>query len=168
MPSSMSSPASGLHGLPVTHDVDGVHVSGFVVEIVRLGVAEVKAALAVEIEGGGDHVDAFGLPVDGSACRGVVAVAGARGDGDAVDLVSADGCRESVGHGGDVVAVRAGTACCATRRRGREVVVVGRLVVELGDCAGSVGAEGVLRGGIGVAIGKEADIGVVLSDCRVT
>ena len=107
------------------HDVDSVHVAGCVVEIIRFGVAEVKAALGVEIEGGGDHIDAFRLTVDGSACRGVVAVAGARGDGDAVDLVSADGCRESVGHGGDVVSVGAGAVRCATGRRRRQIIMVG-------------------------------------------
>ena len=52
-----------------------------------------KQHFVVEIEGRGDHVDAFGLTVDRSAFGGVVAVAHARGDGDAVDLVSADGCR---------------------------------------------------------------------------
>ena len=71
-------PCIGTAWVAVTHDVDGVHVAGFVVEIVRLGVAEVKAALAVEIECGGDHVDAFGLTVDGCAFRAVVAVAHAR------------------------------------------------------------------------------------------
>ena len=100
-------------------------MTGFVVEIIRFGIAEVKAALVVEIEGGGDHVDTFRLTVDGSACRGVVPVAGARGNGDAVDLVSACGYRESVGHGGEIEAVGAGAVCCATGRRGREVVVVG-------------------------------------------
>ena len=155
-------PCIGTAWVAVTHDVDGVHVAGFVVEIVCLGVAKVKAALVVEIEGGCDHVDPFGLTVDSSACRGVVAVAGSSGDGDAVDLVSADGCRESVGHGGDVVSIGAGAARCAAGRRRREVVMVGRLVVDLGDGAGSVGAEGVLGGDLGVAVGEEADVGVGL------
>jgi hypothetical protein len=33
----------------VTHDVDSVHVAGFVVEIVHLGIAKIKAAFVVEI-----------------------------------------------------------------------------------------------------------------------
>ena len=38
--------------------------------------------------------------------------------------------------------------------------MVGRLVVEFGNGAGCVGAEGILRGGVGVAVGEEADVGV--------
>jgi hypothetical protein len=153
-------PCVGTAWVAVTHDVDGVHVARFVVEIVGLGVAEVEAALFVEIEGGGNHVDALGLTVDRCLFRAVVAVAHARGDGDAVGLVSGDGCGESVGYGGDVVAVGAGSARCAAWRRGREVVMVGRLVVEFGNGAGCVGAEGILRDGVGVAVGEEADVSV--------
>jgi hypothetical protein len=90
-------PRVGAAWVAVTHDVDGVHVSGLVVEIIRLGITEVKAALAIEIEGGGDHVDALGLTMDCCAFRAVVAVAHARRDGDAVDLVSGHGRRQSVG-----------------------------------------------------------------------
>lgn len=112
------------------------------------------------MEGGGDHVDALGLTVDGGLLRVVVAVAHAGGDGDAVGFVSGDGEGECVGDGGKVIAVGAGTARGAAGRCGCEVVVVGRLVVEPGDEAGGVSAEGVLCGGVGVAVVKEADVGV--------
>ena len=38
--------------------------------------------------------------------------------------------------------------------------MVGRLVVEFGNGAGCVGTEGILRGGVGVAVGEEADVAV--------
>ena len=155
-------PGVGAAWVAVAHDIDRVHVAGLVVETVGLGVAEVKAALFIEIESRRDHVDALGLTVDRCLFRAVVAVAHAGGDGDAVDLVSADGQRESVGHGGNVITAGAGAVRCAARRRGREVVVIGRLVVEFGDGAGRVGAECVLRGGVGVAAVEETDVAVGL------
>ena len=153
-------PFVGTAWVAMTHDVDGVHMAGFVVEIVGLGVAEVETALFVEMKGGGYHVDALGLTMDRCLFRLVVAVAHASRDGDAVDLVSGHGNWKSVGHGGEVVAVGAGTVRGAAGWRRRQVVVVGGLVVEFGDGAGSVRTEGVLPGGVGVAVGEKANVGL--------
>ena len=43
-------PCIGAAWVAVTHNVDSVHMTGFVVKIVRFCVAEVKAALVVEIK----------------------------------------------------------------------------------------------------------------------
>lgn len=118
-------PCVGTAWVALAHDVDRVHVSCFVVEIVGLRVAKVEAALGVEMECGGDHVDALGLTVDSSALGAVVAVSGAGRYSDAVGLVSADRKRESVGNRWDIAAVGTGAARCAAGRRGRQVVVVG-------------------------------------------
>lgn len=56
----------------VARDIDGVHVASLVVEIVRLGVPEIKAALLVQ-KRGTHHKEALGLTLDGNAYVGVVA-----------------------------------------------------------------------------------------------
>lgn len=151
-------PGIGFAWMAVAHDVDGIHVASVVVAIVHFGIAKVEAALAVEMESGGDHVHAFGPAVDGRAYRGVVAIAHAGGDSDAVDLVPMHGYGESVGYRGEVVTSGTRAVRRATRRCGYEVVMVGRLVVDLGDSADRVCAKGVLCSGIGVPVAEKANV----------
>lgn len=112
----------------------------------------------------GHHVDPFGPAVDGDAGGDTgVAVADARRDPQAVDLVAARA-------DGDLGGVGAAVGACAGGAGG-EVVVAAALVVDLRDAAAAaVRAEGVLRRRVGVtALREQADVGgVAPSDTRVT
>jgi hypothetical protein len=90
--------------------------------------------------------------------RRIVAVAGAGRDGNTVDLMSTNAHRKNARHSRDIVAVKTGATRRSARRRRREVVAVGRLVIDLGDGAGSVGAEGVLQCCLGIAVRKETNV----------
>ena len=97
-----------------------------------------------------DPVLPFRLVVDRGALRVVLAEAHARLDEDAVDLVAHDRNRRHVGER-DVVKPAHGRAAESAAGRLGEVVVLGGLVVDGGDPAVGVGAEGVLRGRVGVS-----------------
>src|SRR6185312_5385439 len=69
-------------------EVDGLHRAVAIVVVVGLGVAVVEAAAAVVVLAVEDRVLGLGVVAGGDAVGGVVAVAGARDDRDAVGLVT--------------------------------------------------------------------------------
>ena len=83
----------------------------------------------------------------------VIAQPHARGDEDAIDLVAHEGNRRPVGNREGVEPAHDHGDAGGTAGRLGEVVAVAGLVVKGGDPAISVGAEGVLRGRVGVAAG---------------
>src|SRR6185436_5226217 len=95
-------------------EVDGFHRPVAVVAAVGLGVAVVEAAAAVVVRAVEDRVHALRLVAGGDAVGAVVAVAGAGGYVDAVDLVPVDrgrrrgGVREVVRAAGRAAARRLG------------------------------------------------------------
>ena len=113
-----------------------------------LGVAVVEAAGAVVVGSVEDRVHALRRVAPGRAAGGIVAVAGAGRDEDAVGLlaVQCDGC---AGRTGQVVVAVGFRATEATGRSLSEVVTAAGLVVNDRDEAGRARAEGVLGGGIG-------------------
>src|SRR6185312_12283248 len=80
-------------------EVDGLHGAVAIVVVVRLGIAVVEAAAAVVVLAVEHGVLGLGIVAGGDAVGGVVAVAGARDDRDAVGLVAVEGGRGGVGHG---------------------------------------------------------------------
>jgi hypothetical protein len=123
------------------------------IEVGLLDVPVVEAAPVVHVRAAGDHVLTLRLAAGRDTRGGVVAVADAGRHVDAVDRVPGDRHRQRGRVRG--VILSAGPA----RTFDGEVVVPRRLVVDLGDGARRAGAEGVLRGGVGVAAGGEgADI----------
>src|SRR5262249_15595772 len=108
----------------------------------------------VDVGAFGDHVHALGLAAGGDAVGGVVAVAVAGGDVHAVDLVPAGRHRQRGGVGA-LVGGRVGGAPGGDGAVG----VVGGVVGDAHDGAVRAGAEGVVRGRVGVAAGAEhADV----------
>lgn len=135
-------------------EVDGLHVAGAGVGAAGFGIAVVKAAGVVVVRAVQDGVHAFGLVAGGGARGFVVAVTRAGGHEDSVGLLAVQGDGGADGAGQVVVAVGVWAVEAAWGCLG-QVVAVARLIVDDGDQAGGVGAEGVLRGGIGDAAGCE-------------
>ncbi len=131
-------------------EVGGFHGAVAVVAAVGLGVAVVEAAAGVVVMAVNDPVLPLRLVVDRGALRVVPAEAHARLDEDAVGLVAHDRNRRHVGDR-EVVKPAHGRAAESAAGRLGEVVVPGGLVVDGGDPAVRVGAEGVLRGRVGVS-----------------
>ncbi len=143
-------------GVPVrgVAEVDRLHGAVAVVVVAGLGVAVVEAAAVVVVRAVHDVVLTLGAVPGGDAVGVVVAVAdGGRGE-DAVGLVPADGDGRRGGVGGVV----RGVHVPAGGRHGQVVTTAG-LVVDDSDDAAGTGAEGVLRGGVGVsARAQQADV----------
>lgn len=119
-----------------------------------LGVAVVEAAAAVVVGAVEYRVHALRLVVYGRATGIVIAVAGTGRDEDAVRLlaIECDGGPDGTCQVVVAVGLWAGEA---SRRSLSEVIAVAGLVVDDGDEACRVGAEGVLSGGIGDATGRQ-------------
>ena len=130
--------------------VQGFHRAVVIVAAVDFGVAIVEAATGIEVLAIHDPVFSLRLVVDCGAFRIVMAQAHARLDEDAVYLVSHDCDRHHVSEGKVVEPAQGRTAESATGCL-REIVVLGRLVVDRGDPAVCVGAEPVLRDRVGVS-----------------
>ena len=131
-------------------EIGGLHGAVAVVAAVGLGIAVVEAAAGVVVVAADHPVLALGLVVHGRADRVVEAQAHARGDEDAVHLVAHHVHRGPVGHGDVVVAAHGGAAEAAARSL-VEVVALAGLVIEDGNPAVGVLAEGVLGRGVGIA-----------------
>ena len=124
-----------------------------------LGVAVVEAAATVVVGAVEDLVHALRRVACSCAAGGVVAVAGAGRDEDAVRLltIQRDWCANRAGQ--VVVAIGFWAAEAAGRSLGKVITAAG-LVVNDRDEAGRAGAEGVLGGGIGnTAGGQWRDVG---------
>jgi len=130
--------------------VGGFHCAVVVVAAVDFGVAVVEAAAIVEVQAVNYPVLAFGLIIDCGALGVVLAQSHAGGDEDSVGLVAHYGDRRHVGDGEIVESTHGGAAEPAARSL-REVIVLRRLVVDLGYPAMGVGTEFVLRAGVGIA-----------------
>jgi len=74
-------------------EIDRRHVTVAVIAAVGFGVAIVETAATVHVPAGGHHVNALRGASRGDAVRGVVAVPGAGGDEDPVDLLPTGGDR---------------------------------------------------------------------------
>src|ERR1039458_1518003 len=131
-------------------EVGGLHGAGVVVVAVDLGVAVVEAAAAVEVLAADDPVLSLGLVVHGDALGIILAQAHAWLDENAVDLVAHDCDGGHVGDRNIIEATRCRTTKSTARRLG-EVIALAGLVIDRHDPAIGVGAEGVLRGGIGIS-----------------
>ncbi len=119
-----------------------------------LAAAVVEAAILVDVVRRRHHVDTRGVRAGRRVLRVVDPVPDAAGHLDAVRLVTGDGQRERLGVRPDVRTVGARPLPVAAPRDGH-VVVVGGLVVDLGDRARGVGAERILRRGVGVPAGRQ-------------
>ena len=131
-------------------EVGGFHGAVVIVAAVDLGVAVVEAAAGVEVQAVDHPVLPLRLVVHRGALRVVLAEAHARRDEDAVGLVAHDRNRRHVGDRKVVEPTHGRAAESAAGRLG-EIVVLGGLVVDGADPAICVGAERVLRGGVGVS-----------------
>ncbi len=119
-----------------------------------LRVAVVEAAAVVDVRAAGHHVHAFGVGAERDAVGGVVAVAVAAGDVQAVHRVAVQHHGQRVGLGAVVERRRAAAALDG------EVVVARGLVVQDRDQAGGAGAERVLLRGVGeAALADRLDVG---------
>src|SRR5262249_32197062 len=90
------------------------------------------------------------LIVNRGALRVILTEAHSRRDENAISLVAHDRNRRHVGNR-EVIKTTHSWAAESAARRLDKVVVLGRLVVDFSDPAVSVGAEGVLRGRVGVS-----------------
>src|ERR1700730_14149708 len=106
---------------------------------------------------GRDHVHSFRLSLDRNAGCPVVAIAHSRRNRDTIDLVTACRDRQRVRRGAEVGTVGARSFKMSAGGDG-EVVVLGRLLVNFGDDAGGVSAEGILPRSVRVAVRKQADV----------
>ena len=132
--------------------VCGLHGAVAVVTAVGLGVAVVEAASGVVMVAVDDPVLAFGLVIHGSALGVVPAVAHARGDEHAVDLVPVQVNRGPVGKG-DIVESSHGRSAEASAGSLLQMVLIAGLVIYDGDPAVGVLAELVLGGCVGISAG---------------
>ena len=130
--------------------VSGFHGAVAIVAAVGFGVAVVEAAAAVVVVAVNDPILPLRLIIHCGAMRIVPPEAHARCDKDAVNFVAHDRNRRPVGDG-DVVKPAHGRAAESAVRRLNEVVAMAGLVVDPGDPAIRVGAEGVLRRRVGVS-----------------
>src|SRR5215469_1660064 len=87
-------------------EVDRVHVTVAVVTVVRLGVAVVEAASAVDVRGAGDHVGTLRRRPGRHPGGGIVAVSHPRGHIDPVDPVATGHHRQGSGVRADIRAAR--------------------------------------------------------------
>ena len=134
--------------------VDGLHVAAARIVSARFGVAIVEAAATVVVAPVEDRIHALRRVACSDAAGGIVAVASAGRDEDAVRLltVQRDRCANRAGQ--VVVAIGIWAVEAAGRSLG-EVITVAGLVVNDGDEASRTGAEGVLGGGIGDTTGGQ-------------
>src|SRR5207244_3990369 len=70
--------------------VDGLHVTVAVVQIVGLGVAVIKAAAAVDMRAAGDHIHTFGCGSGGDTRCRVAPIANASRHENSIDRMAAD------------------------------------------------------------------------------
>jgi hypothetical protein len=139
--------------------VNGLHVAVARIVAVGLGVAIVEATTPIEVGSVEDRVHALRRVTGRAAADGVVPVASAGRDEDAVRLLAVQGDRGASRAGQVVVAIGLRPVEAAGWCLG-EVIAAAGLVVNDGDEAGCAGAEGVLGGGIrNTAGGQRRDVG---------
>ena len=170
MPSSISSPRTPPGSRRETapaHDVDRVHVPMLVVQVVRLGVAEIEAALVFRCSAEVTMYTPSGChsPPSPSPCR-CDSPSPAR-------IASHRPCAHptitgSASAGRQVIVVRPLPLRRSPRRRRRQVVVVRRLIVELRNRARRLRAESILLRCIRIPSAAARCPLVALSDSRVT
>src|SRR5207248_7285680 len=124
-------------------EIGGFHGAVVVITAVDLGIAIVEATAGVIVETVNDPVLSLRLVIDCCAFHVVLAKSHSGLDENTVGFVSHDGNRSHVGER-EVVKSAERRAAESTARRLREVVVLQRLVVNLGDPAVSVRAEFIL------------------------
>src|SRR5262249_5973609 len=130
--------------------VCGFHGSVVIVAAIDFGVAIIEAAAGVVVVAINDPILPFRLIIDRGSLYVVLAQANTRRDEDAVRLLAHDRDRRHVGNREVIKPAHARAAESAAGRLD-EVVVLGRLVVDFGNPAVSVGAERVLCGRVGVS-----------------
>jgi hypothetical protein len=140
------------------HDVDRIHVPFLVVEIVALRIAEIEAALPIQIQRRRHHINAFRLPIDCGLLRRVVAIAHPRRDRNAIHLVPINRRWQSIRNRGDILSIRPRPMRRTALRRKRHVVMIGRLIEQLGDRAGRLRAKLILLRRIRIAVTPHANL----------